>query len=321
MSLRQEKGLLKNSVSIKRYFPVLFLVLLCVGFGIAKPRFFTSGNLMIILTQAVTIVIPAMGMTFVIMAGSIDLSVGSVLAISAVVVAWLVPVFGLFAIIPGALTGMLCGLISGTVFAVGKVPSFIATMGTMTVMRGIVLLATKGRPIQITDKLFLKVYASRSFLNIPNAALIALAFIILAYIVFNKTPFGREVRAIGGGERVATLTGIKVNRTKLLVYVFAGAMYGIAGVLQGARIMSATATIGEGLEMDVIASVVVGGTPLTGGVGSIRGTILGTFIMTVLSNGMNMIGLDPYIQSIARGAILVAAVFLTIDRKKILTNK
>jgi len=314
-----DKATLKEKLisrSLRSYFPLMLLAVLCLVFGIARPRFFTPDNFMIILTQMVMVGIAAMGLTFVIVGGSIDISIGSVVALSAVAAALTVPYLGVFAIIPACLTGALCGAITGTVFSVGKVPSFIATMGGMVAYRGVVLIVTKGRPIQINDELFLKVFSGRT-LNIPNAALIALIFVVIAYIIFNKTPFGREVRAIGGGERVAALTGVRVTRTKMMMYLLAGAMYGIAGLLQSARVVAATATIGEGLEMDVIAAVVVGGTPLTGGIGSIGGTILGVLIITVLSNGMNMMGLSPYIQSISKGIVLVVAVFITIDRKKI----
>jgi ribose transport system permease protein len=141
--------------------------------------------------------------------------------------------------------------------------------------------------------------------------------VIAVYFIFNNTVFGREVRAVGGGERVAKLTGIKVDRVKLTMYTILGLMCGLAGLLQGARVMAATAQLGIGLELDTIAAVVVGGTPLSGGIGSIQGTILGTLIITILSNGMNMLSVDPYLQSIIKGIVLIAAVFTTIDRSKI----
>ena len=154
-------------------------------------------------------------------------------------------------------------------------------------------------------------------MGVSHAALIALVIAAVCYVIYNHTVFGREVRAIGGGERVAILTGIAVDRVKLTMFVMLGLLCGLAGLLQGARVMAATAQLGIGLELDVIASVVVGGTPLTGGVGSIQGTILGVLIIAVLSNGMNMMSVDPYFQSIIKGIVLVAAVFVTIDRSKI----
>ena len=214
-----------------KFFPAILLVVMCAFFGSQRPLFFSINNAMIILTQAVTVGTCALGLTFVILGGSIDLSLGSVVALSAVSCALMVPSLGLFAIVPAILTGMICGGINGTVFALGKVPSFIATMGGMVVFRGIVLIITKGRPIQIKDDFFLDVFASRSFV-VPNSALIALIFVVFTLVLLNRTPFGREVRAIGGGQRVAMLTGIKVTRIKFLMYVLAGGMYGVAGALQ-----------------------------------------------------------------------------------------
>ncbi|MDG4876267.1 ABC transporter permease [Mesorhizobium sp. WSM4935] len=223
---------------------------------------------------------------------------------------------GAAAIIPPIAVGAAAGWINGMLLAKGKVPSFIATMGAMVVYRGIVLLFTRGAPVSIEDEQFLDTYTNRT-LGIPHSVIIGLVLTLVAYGIINRTVFGREVRAIGGGERVAILTGIQVDRVKISMYVLLGALCGIAGLLQGARAMAATAQLGEGLELDVIAAVVVGGTPLTGGVGSVVGTILGVLIITLLSNGMNMIGVDPYLQNIVKGIVLVCAVFVTIDRKKI----
>jgi ribose/xylose/arabinose/galactoside ABC-type transport system permease subunit len=255
-------------------------------------------------------------MTFVIVSGSIDLSVGSVVALSALAAAALSPEMGVWAILPAVGIGVLCGLLNGLLFSYGKIPSFIVTLGTMVIFRGLVLLYTKGAPVSITDRDFLLVYTGRS-LGIPNTVLIAIVATLVAAVIFNHTVFGREVRAIGGGERVALLSGIRVDRVKLWVFVLCGALCGLAGLLQSARTMAATAQLAQGLELDVIAAVVVGGTPLTGGIGRIRGTVLGVLIIAILSNGMNMTGVDPYLQNILKGLVLIVAVFLTIDRSKI----
>ena len=307
---------LKRTIDIRKYFPILLFGVLCLIFGLASPRFFTFDNAMIVLQQAVVLLVTALGMTFVVVGGSIDLSVGAIVALSALAAAVASHSIGVAAIIPAMLMGTLCGAINGGLFAKGKVPSFIATLGTMTVYRGIVLYWTRGAPEEITNDLFLAVFSGRT-MGVPNSAIFALAIVIVTYIIFNNTVFGREVRAIGGGERVSILTGIRVDRTKFLMFALLGLLSGLAGLLQGARVMAATAQLGLGLELDVIASVVVGGTPLTGGIGSIQGTILGVLIITVLSNGMNMMSVDPYLQSIVKGCVLVAAVFVTIDRSKI----
>ena len=305
-----------KTIVLQDYFPILLFIGLCTFFGILAPRFLTFNNFMIILQQAVVLLVTALGMTFVIIAGSIDLSVGSIVAMSALAAAMASHSIGIWSFIPAAIIGVICGLINGVVFAKGKVPSFIATMGAMTAYRGIVLYFTKGAPEEINNETFLAVFSGRSF-GVPHSAIFALVIVILAFIIFNYTVFGREVRAIGGGERVAILTGINVDKVKLTMYGFFGLLCGLAGLLMSARVMAATAQLGIGLELDVIAAVVVGGTPLSGGIGSIQGTILGAFIITILSNGMNQLSVDPYLQSIIKGVVLVAAVFATIDRKKI----
>jgi ribose/xylose/arabinose/galactoside ABC-type transport system permease subunit len=292
------------------------LVVLCLAFALTSDRFLTVNNALIVMQQSAVLLVAAVAMTFVVVSGSIDLSVGSVVALSALVAAALSSALGVWVILPAIGVGLLCGLLNGGLFAYGKIPSFIVTLGTLVIFRGVVLLYTKGAPVSISDPGFLALYAGRSF-GVPNTVLIALAATAVAAVIFNHTVFGREVRAVGGGERVALLSGIPVNRVKLMVFVVSGALCGLAGLLQGARTMAATAQLAEGLELDVIAAVVVGGTPLTGGIGRIRGTILGVLIIAILSNGMNMTGVDPYLQNIIKGLVLIAAVFLTIDRSKI----
>ena len=300
----------------RRFFPVFLLVALAIAFSLTSSRFLQFNNLMIVAQQAVVLLVAALGMTFVVIAGSIDLSVGAIVAIAALVAAKTSGSIGVLAILPACAIGVLCGLVNGLIVAKGKVPSFIVTLGAMVVYRGIVLYFTRGAPVSIVNESFLDAYSGRTA-GIPNSVLIALVLIGIAAFMLNLTVFGREVRAIGGGERIPHLSGIRVDRAKILIFVLSGLLCGMAGLLQGARAMAATAQLGEGLELDAIAAVVVGGTPLTGGVGSIQGTILGALIITILSNGMNIIGLDPYFQNIVKGLVLVLSVFITIDREKI----
>lgn len=307
---------LRLAALARQAFPVLMLAALCIAFGLLSDRFLTVNNALIVMQQSAVLLVTAVAMTFVIVCGSIDLSVGSIVAVSALAAASLSATFGAFAILPAMVVGLACGAINGALFAYGKVPSFIVTLGTLVIFRGIVLLFTKGAPVSISDPQFLAVFAGR-LLGIPNAVLIALVVTGLASLVFNQTVFGRELRAVGGGERVALLSGIGVARVKFGVFLLCGFLCGIAGLLQSARTMAATAQLAQGLELDVIAAVVVGGTPLTGGIGRIRGTILGVLIIAILSNGMNMTGIVPYLQNIVKGLVLIFAVFLTIDRSKI----
>jgi ribose transport system permease protein len=305
-----------NREDMRRFFPILLLLVLAGIFSLASPRFLQFNNMMIVAQQAVVLLVAALGMTFVIIAGSIDLSVGAIVALSALVAAVTSSSLGVFAIIPACAVGVLCGTINGTIVAKGKVPSFIVTLGAMVIYRGIVLFFTRGAPVSIEDEMFLDIYSGRTA-GIPHSLLIAVVMIIIAAVMLNLTVFGREVRAIGGGERIALLTGIRVDRVKIAIFALLGLLCGVAGLLQSARAMSATAQLGEGLELDAIAAVVVGGTPLTGGIGSLQGTILGALIITILSNGMNIVGVDPYFQNLVKGLVLVLSVFVTIDRKKI----
>lgn len=227
---------------IRNAFPVLMLFALCLGFGLLSDRFLSVNNALIVMQQSAVLLVAAVAMTFVIVSGSIDLSVGSIVAVSALAAASLSASFGAFAIGPAMLVGLACGAINGALFAYGKIPSFIVTLGTLVIFRGIVLLFTKGAPVSISDADFLAVYAGRT-LGIPNTVLIALAVTGFAAIVFNQTVFGREVRAVGGGERVALLSGINVARVKFGVFLLCGLLCGIAGLLQGARTMAATAQL------------------------------------------------------------------------------
>jgi ribose transport system permease protein len=301
---------------LRRGFPAIFLVILVIVFTIMSPRFLSLDNLSTVLEQGTVLLVASLGGTFIIMSGSIDISVGSILAVSALVAALTADTLGALAIIPAVAVGAMCGCFNGLLLAVGKVPSFVATLGTMVVYRGIVLYFTRGAPVDIKNDQFLDAYSSISF-GIPHTVMIGLALAVMAWAIFKFTVFGREVLAIGGGERVSILTGIAVTRVKILMFALLGALCGMAGLLQGARTLAATSQLGLGLELDVIASVVVGGTPLTGGLGSITNTFLGVLIITLLQNGMNMAGVDPYLQNIIKGVVLITAVFINIDRKKI----
>ncbi len=301
---------------LRRGFPAIFLAVLVVVFTFMSPRFLSLDNLSTVLEQGTVLLVTSLGASFIIMAGSIDISVGAIVAVSALVAAMTADTLGALAIIPAVAVGALCGGLNGLLLAVGKVPSFVATLGTQVVFRGLVLYFTKGAPVEISSNSFLDAYSSVSY-GIPHTVMIGLALAVVAWAIFRFTVFGREVLAIGGGERVSILTGIAVTRVKILMFVLLGALCGMAGLLQGARTMAATSQLGLGLELDVIASVVVGGTPLTGGLGSITNTFLGVLIVTLLSNGMNMSGVDPYLQNIIKGVVLIVAVFINIDRKKI----
>jgi ribose transport system permease protein len=214
---------------VRRFFPIFLLVALAIAFSLTSARFLQFNNLMIV-AQHIVLLVAAFGMTFVVIAGSIDLSVGAIVAIAALVAAKTSGSIGVLAILPACAIGVMCGLINGLIVAKGKVPSFIVTLGAMVVYRGIVLYFTRGAPISIEHDAFLDAYSGRTA-GIPNSVLIALVLIGIAAFMLNLTVFGREVRAIGGGERIAHLSGIQVDRTKILIFVLSGLLRGMAGLL------------------------------------------------------------------------------------------
>jgi ribose transport system permease protein len=199
---------------MRRFFPIFLLVALAVAFSLTSSRFLQFNNLMIVAQQAVVLLVAALGMTFVVIAGSIDLSVGAIVAIAALVAAKTSGSIGVLAILPACAIGVVCGLINGLIVAKGKVRSFIVTLGAMVVYRGVVLYFTRGAPVSIENEPFLEAYSGRTA-GIPNSVLIALVLIGVAAFMLNLTVFGREVRAIGGGERIAHLSGIRVDREDL----------------------------------------------------------------------------------------------------------
>jgi ribose/xylose/arabinose/galactoside ABC-type transport system permease subunit len=299
--------------SIQQVVPFLALIILFTLFTVLKGgTFIAPSNLLVVAQQSVVLAIVAFGMTFVIVAGSIDLSVGSVVGLSCVVTA-LVGINNLaLGLIVGPLVGVLAGLINGMVFTYAKIPSFIVTLGMLQVARGITIVISNGsaQPMPSTGPLA----------DIGVMPMILVCFVvaaILSAILFNYTIFGRRVRAIGGNERVATLAGVPTGRTKVGAFVFAGLMAGIGGLVLASRLGTGSPVAGTGFELDVIAAVVIGGTPLTGGLGTISGTVVGALIMSMLANGLVLLGVDSASQTIVKGIVLTLAVFVSLDRSKI----
>lgn len=299
--------------------PAVGLVLLCLGLFIATPVFLTVNNLLNILTQVTILGILAIGMTFVIASGGIDLSVGSVLALSMMVLGWTANIAGLPLVVGIAAAvgvGALCGLVSGLGVTVAKLPPFIATLAMLSIARGLANVITNGRQIVGFPAWFTALSTQRhfGFLTVTAVVLIVLAIAAWAYLRYR--PGGRAVYAVGGSAEVARLAGIKVKKVTTSVYVFAGAMAGLAGAVYAARLNSAQPSAAEGLELDVIAAVVIGGASLKGGVGRISGTIVGVLIIGVLRNGLNLMGVSPFIQMIVIGFVIALAVMVDVLRRR-----
>ena len=288
------------------------LVLVCLLFGSLTSRFFTPMNMSVILNQVSVNAILAFGVTFVIIAGGIDLSLGSLLAVSGVIVA-LLSQEGSYALWIGLLltllAGMAMGAFNGALVVLTKVPPFIVTLGTMTIGRGVALLLSKGRPISDLNE-SLNFLGSGDILGIPVPIFFLIISFVFCQLLLTKTVFGRYVKAIGGNEMAAFVAGVRVNRIKLWVYVISGLFAALAGILLTARINTGQPNAGLGFELDAIAAVIIGGTSTRGGKGTITGTLLGVLFIGVINNGLDLINVSAYWQQVIMGGIIILAVVL-----------
>ncbi|WP_301107763.1 ribose ABC transporter permease [Sporosarcina sp.] len=303
--------------SLQKLGPVIGLLLIVVIISIMSPSFLTLNNLFNVLRQVSINALIAFGMTFVILTGGIDLSVGSILALTGAVTAGMMSsgMDPLLAMLLGVLLGVVLGAINGLIIAKGKVAPFIATLATMTIFRGLTLVYTEGRPISgLGDSAIFTLLGKGYFFGIPVPVItMSITFAVL-YFILKKTTFGRRVYAVGGNEEASRLSGINVDRIKIYVYSLAGGLTAVASLILTSRLNSAQPTAGNMFELDAIAAVVLGGTSLTGGRGWIVGTLVGALIIGVLNNGLNLIGVSSFFQQVVKGAVILIAVLL--DRKK-----
>lgn len=295
---------------------LLGLLSLCAVLWVLTPYFLTLSNLLNIVEQSSVIAIMAAGMTFVIVTAGIDLSVGSVLALSGVVMASLlqagVPLP--LAVTAGLGSGFLCGLLNGVLITRGRLPPFISTLGMMSVARGAALLVTQGRPVSGFSESFRNL-ASGEILYVPIPILVMILVFLAAAVLLGKTGFGRHVYAIGGNEEAALLSGVDVSKVKTLVYGICGMLSGLAAVILTARLNSAQPIAGIMYELDAIAATVIGGTSLMGGEGTVFGTLVGALIMGVLRNGLNLLDVSSFVQQIVIGSVIILAVLVDMFLK------
>ncbi|MCA2015864.1 ribose ABC transporter permease [Vibrio tritonius] len=297
---------------------LIALLVLVIVVSVLNPNFFTFGNLMNILRQTSVNAIIAVGMTLVILTAGIDLSVGSVLALSgafaASMIALEVPV--IVAVPVSLLAGAALGAISGVIIAKGKVQAFIATLVTMTLLRGVTMVYTDGRPIStgFTDTADAFAWFGTGYLlGIPVPVWLMVFVFAGAWYLLNHTRFGRYVYALGGNESATRLSGINVDRVKIGVYAICGLLAALAGLIVTSRLSSAQPTAGMGYELDAIAAVVLGGTSLMGGKGKIMGTLIGALIIGFLNNALNLLDVSSYYQMIAKAVVILLAVL--VDNK------
>lgn len=297
-----------------KYKSLIGLIILCVVISVITPRFLTVTNVLNVFTQVSVNAIIAVGMCFVILTGGIDLSVGSTLAITGAVAATLVKsnTNTFVTIIAVLIIGALIGLFNGILVSKGKIQAFIVTLATMTVFRGVTYVYTKGTPISGLSSDF-TVIGNGKLAGIPLPVILILLVVLGAWYVLNQTRYGRYVYAVGGNEDSARLSGINTDKIKALVYVICGVTAALSGIVVTSRIGSASPNAGSGFELDAIAAVVLGGTSLSGGEGSVIGTIIGAMIIGVLNNGLNLMNVSPFYQLIVKGFVIILAVIL--DKK------
>ncbi len=282
------------------------------------PAFLTADNILNVLRQVSSNANIAFGMTFAIIITGIDLSVGSIVAISGTIAAGLL-VRDHMPVLPAALIGIaigtLIGFMNGFIAAKTKMPYFIVTLAMMQIARGAAYVYTGGNPIRTTDQDF--VFLGNGYLGpIPLPIIYSLVFLVVCSLLLNKTKFGRYVYAVGGNRDAARFSGINIERVEILVYTLIGFLCGVTGVVLSARMWSGQPTVAQGWELDAIAAVVLGGTSFSGGVGKIGGTVLGALVIGVLNNGLNLLNINSFWQLIAKGLVILLAVYVDILKKK-----
>jgi ribose/xylose/arabinose/galactoside ABC-type transport system permease subunit len=288
------------------------VIALFIFFSLASPFFFNPSNLTNLGRQTVLLAVTAFAMTFIILSGEIDLSVGSVVSLISIFVAMTLRDSGsiLLALITGVGSGVLIGTLNGVVTVIGRVPSFITTLGMFSAARGIALAITNAVAIPILNEDYLVLFQDARPLGIAVSVIYAVVLFAALHFLLTRTRFGTSVYAVGGNAKAARLSGIGVRRVKIGVFALAGAIIGFAAILQIARLGSASPEVARNLELDAIAAVVLGGTSFTGGRGSLIRTIFGVLLIGILNNGMNLMNIDSYFQFIIKGAIIVLAVLL-----------
>ncbi|WP_127073657.1 ABC transporter permease [Pelagibacterium lentulum] len=298
------------------FLPLVGLVVVCILMSFASENFFQFNNMMNVMRQVSIIGIIAVGMTFVILTGGIDLSVGAVMALSGTIAAGLM-VNGLdpsIALLAGLGVGLGFGLFNGVMVSYGRMPPIIVTLATMGIARGLGLMYSGGYPISGLPS-WVSWFGNGRLFDIPVPVIMMLLIYFVAWVVLERTSFGRHVYAIGGNEQATRLSGVRVSRIKLAVYGISGLTTALAAVVLTGRLMSGQPNAGMGFELDAIAAVVLGGTAIAGGRGSIIGTLIGATLLGILNNGLNLMGVDPYVQNVIKGGIILLAIYIGRERR------
>jgi inositol transport system permease protein len=296
----------------------LALAILMAALSIAKPNFLTVANLINLVRQISINGILAVGVTFVLLTGGVDLSLGSLVALTGVVAACFAhpdQYSVLVAVLAGVAAGTLCGAVNGWVVARGRIAPFVVTLGMMTAARGLALLISGGKPVSNLSTAFTRIGGGDIF-SVPVPIVIFAVVALLSHVFLKNTRLGRYVYAVGGNQNAALASGVNVRNIKTLAYTICGSFAGLAGVVLASRITTGQPNAGIGYELDAIAAVVIGGTSLNGGVGGVGGTILGALLIGVINNGLDLLNVSSYYQQIVKGLIIVSAVWLDPNKDK-----
>ncbi len=309
---QETKKRLINQINIYR--SVLILLVICIFAAFLSKSFLSVSNLFNVFKQVTVAGIIGCGMTFVILTGGIDLSVGSILGLAGVVASGVLASTGntLLAVFTAVAIGITCGIINGFFISQCGIPPFIATLGFLTLLRGCVLIYTKGSPIPVKIDSY-KFIGKGTVLGVPVPVIILIVLFLLAHYILTQTSFGRSIYAFGGNREAARLSGIPVKRTEWMAYIINGLLSGIAAVVLTARLGSAQSTSGQGIEMDAIAAVILGGTSLSGGTGFVLPTVVGAMIMGIIDNILTLMNVNPHATNIVKGAVVLIAVL--VDKK------
>lgn len=296
---------------------LIILIILCVIFALSSGFFLTSQNLLNVTRQISIVLTISIGMLCVVLAGEIDLSVGSTAALAGIACAWAIIMTGsqFIGFMAGIAVGVAVGTANGVLTVYGGIPSFIVTLATMGIVRGIGLVWTKGKPFSGLPESF-SFIGAKYILGIPVSSLLSILIVIIGFFIIHKTKHGVYIKAIGANNEAATLSTIPVNKYKLLSFIAAGIMCSIGGIITTSKLLTASPTACQGMEMDVLSAVILGGASLSGGVGTVTGTLLGALIIGVINNGMNMLNISPFFQQIVKGTIILAAVLIKRKNKK-----
>ncbi|QYA97927.1 substrate-binding domain-containing protein [Streptomyces anulatus] len=293
------------------------LVVLVVAMSLLSGDFLTTQNLLNVGVQAAVTAILAFGVTFVIVSAGIDLSVGSVAALSATVLAWSATSAGVpvvLAVVLAVLTGIACGFVNGALVSYGKLPPFIATLAMLSIARGLSLVISQGSPIAFPESVSVLGDTLGGWLPVPVLVMIAMG--LITALILGRTFIGRSMYAIGGNEEAARLSGLRVKRQKIVIYALSGLFAAVAGIVLASRLVSAQPQAAQGYELDAIAAVVIGGASLAGGVGKASGTLIGALILAVLRNGLNLLSVSAFWQQVVIGVVIALAVLLDTLRRK-----